>query len=139
MVYSIKGDILKGAIIKNNTRLENCYVVKNDKYFSHGKTLKEAYKSLEAKVIRNLPIKDLITKFKDKFPFLTIKYKAKDLFDWHFNLTGSCEYGRILFIKNRDINLKKDKFTIKEFIELTINEYGGDVIRQLKTYIKLSS
>lgn len=39
--------------------------------------------------------------------------------------------GRDNFIKNNKIDILKDKFTVLEFIELTKNQYGGDVIKQL--------
>ena len=39
---------------------------------------------------------------------------------------------RKYFAKNHDIDLDKDKVTVKEFIELTENDYGGNIIKQLK-------
>ena len=39
--------------------------------------------------------------------------------------------GREAFVKNHDLNLD-DEFTVDEFIELTINDYGGEIIGQLK-------
>jgi len=40
--------------------------------------------------------------------------------------------GRMSFINQNNINLEKDKFTVLEFIEKTKNQYGSDIIKQLK-------
>jgi hypothetical protein len=39
--------------------------------------------------------------------------------------------GRLSFIENKGIDLKKDKFTVLQFIELVKDSYGSDVIRGL--------
>lgn len=41
--------------------------------------------------------------------------------------------GRNNFIKNHEINLK-DKYTVKEFINICENYYGSDIIKELKKY-----
>lgn len=61
------------------------------------------------------------------------KYKGSTFYTWHHILTGSCEMGRNNFIKNHDINLNK-MYSVKEFIELTENDYGGEIIKQLKEF-----
>lgn len=33
-----------------------------------------------------------------------------------------------------NINIDKDKFTVAEFIELTENDYGGEIIKKLKEF-----
>ena len=40
--------------------------------------------------------------------------------------------GRNLFVKNGGYNLDTDTFTVKEFIDITRNAFGGDVIRRLE-------
>ena len=62
------------------------------------------------------------------------EYKAQIFYDWHHKLTGSCELGRNEFIKQHNINLD-DVMTAEEFIKLTENAFGGEVIRQLKERI----
>lgn len=57
--------------------------------------------------------------------------KAKELYKWHNILTGSCEFGRREFCKDHKIDIDKDLLTVNEFIALTVNEYGGDIITQL--------
>ena len=54
-----------------------------------------------------------------------------DLFEWHHTLTGSCRAGRQAFIENHGISLS-GSMTVAEFIHLTINDYGGDIITKLK-------
>ena len=51
-------------------------------------------------------------------------------FEWHNKLTGSCEFGRNSFIKNHGINLD-DMYSVSEFINITKNDYGSEIIRQL--------
>lgn len=62
------------------------------------------------------------------------EYKASVFYDWHHRLTGSCEFGRNEFIKHHNISLD-DMMSVKEFIELTENAFGGEVISQLKERI----
>ena len=59
------------------------------------------------------------------------RYPAKDLYEWHHTLTGSCDAGRRAFAKEHDIDLTSTTLTVEEFISLTRNAYGGDVIKQL--------
>ena len=60
-----------------------------------------------------------------------VEYPARDLFDWHGILTGSCRMGRETFCRNHGIDVEKDSFTVAEFVRLTKDAYGGKVIRQL--------
>ena len=131
IIKSIKNDIAKGFILNGDLSLDECYIVRNDYFYSHGKTLKEALKSLTDKTESNLPIELRIKQFQAKFNNYNLKQKASLLYDWHFKLTGSCKTGRDSFCLNHNIDLKKDKFTIYEFIELTKNSYGSEVIKQL--------
>ena len=62
----------------------------------------------------------------------TDKYPVKDFYDWHHKLTGSCEMGRNEFAKDHGIDLDNDMMTVDEFIKLTENAYGGEIIRKLK-------
>ena len=130
IVTNIKNDVAKGFILNKDLTLTACYIVRNDYYYSHGKTLKEALKSLTDKTLLNLPIEKRIENFKQVFTDFNKKYKASLLYDWHFNLTGSCKFGRDSFVRNNGIDLKS-KYSIHEFIELTKNEYNGDIIKQL--------
>ena len=64
-----------------------------------------------------------------------VKYKARLFYEWHHKLTGSCEFGRNSFIKNHDIDLDNGLYTVKEFIEITKNDFGGEIIRQIEERI----
>ena len=127
----IKNDVAKGFILNSDLTLTKCYIVRNDFHFAHNSTLNEALKSLEDKTTLTLPIPKRIENFKNSFKDFSKKIKASILYDWHYKLTGSCKMGRDNFCVNNNINLKKDKFTVLEFIELTKNSYGGDIIKQL--------
>lgn len=58
-------------------------------------------------------------------------YPAKLFFDWHNILTGSCEYGRKDFCRVNNIDIENDMMTVKEFLSLTKNAYGRDIIEKL--------
>ena len=131
IVTRIKGNVAKGYILSNDLQLSPCYVVKNNKYFAHGKTLRAANEALQDKIFSDLDVDGRIAEFIKKFK-ASKKYPAKTFFDWHGKLTGSCELGRESFAKNHNIDLENDVFTVAEFIALTENEYGGEVIKRLK-------
>ena len=42
------------------------------------------------------------------------------------------KFGRESFCKDHEINIKKDKFTVKEFINLTEDAFGGNIITRLR-------
>ena len=75
--------------------------------------------------------------FMKEFSDTEKKYPAKDFYIWHNRLTGSCEAGRNHFVKENDIDLDKDMFTVREFIEMTENLFGGENIKQLKQKLEL--
>lgn len=97
-----------------------------------GKTLKEALQSLQEKIFEDMDTDEAIEEFKKKFE-KDKKYKGTEFYTWHHILTGSCKMGRDSFVKNRNLDLEK-KYTVKEFIEVCENDYGGSVIKQLKKY-----
>lgn len=131
IISSIKGNIAKGFILNNDLTLSECYIVKEDNKFAHGKTLHEAFESLQEKLQNTYTDEERISKFNSLFPDYSKKYSAKDLFNAHNLLTDSCKFGRESFCKSNNINLSTDMFTIYEFIELTKNQYNGDIIKML--------
>jgi hypothetical protein len=134
IVTRVKGNVAKGYILSNDLQLSPCYVVKNDKYFAHGKTLRAANEALQDKIFSDLDVDGRIAEFIKKFK-ANAKYPAKTFFDWHGKITGSCELGRESFARNHNIDLENDVFTVAEFIALTENEYGGEIIKKLKEVI----
>lgn len=131
IISSIRNNIAKGFILQSDFTLTPCYVVKQDNYFSHGSTLKETFKSLQEKLYQNASLEERIIKFKNKFTDFNTKYPASELFIWHNILTGSCKMGREFFVKDHNINIQTDNFTIYEFIELTKDSYNGGNIKLL--------
>ena len=102
--------------------------------FAHGETLEEAVESLQEKIFETLDTDDKIDAFIEEAD-LEKKYPAKYFYDWHHKLTGSCEMGRKDFASRNGIDLENDSYTVEEFIKITENAYGGDVIKQLKERI----
>lgn len=131
IIKQVKGNLGKGFIIYNDLTTENCYVVKNGSLFAHGRTLKEARKALQDKIFNGMDTNEKIDLFLEKFN-MTDEYPAKDFYEWHHILTGSCEMGRNAFVKNHGIDLENDKYTVREFIDLTKDDYGGEIIKALE-------
>ena len=130
IITGIHGSLAKGYILNRDFTLDPCYVVKGSGYFAHGETIEEANSSLREKIFENMDKDEAIEKF------ITIfergeKYSCQMFYEWHHYLTGSCEMGRKSFMKNRDIKMD-DTFTVDEFFAMTENDFGGDIIRELK-------
>lgn len=136
MITKVRNNIAKGFIVTRELQLRPCYIAKGEGYFAHGGTLRKACEELEYKIICNLDTDDKINLFKEKFK-LNIKYPVKDFYEWHHKLTGSCAMGRDNFAEYNNIGVKNDKMTVQEFIKLTQNSFGGDVIKQLAKEMKV--
>ena len=134
IITSIYKNIAKGYIVNSDFTLEKCYIAKGNNKFAHGKTIEEARRNLEEKILKSLNTEEAIKKFIRKFNNKD-KYKGTEFYVWHNILTGSCKMGRDSFVINNNINLNK-KFSVKEFIKICENSYGGEIIRRLKKYYK---
>ena len=132
--YSIHKNVAKCAIFNEDFTFTPCYIVKGQGYFAHGETIKKAMKDLEKKIFNDMGIEEKIDAFLGEFE-LDKKYPAHKFYEWHHKLTGSCEMGRKTFVEKHNIDLGKDEFTVEEFIELTQNDFGGEVIKELKERI----
>lgn len=130
IITSIRGNIAQGFILEKNTKLVPCYIVKKNNKFAHGNTLHDAFMSLQEKLYDNSTEKDRIEAFKRKFPSYDTKYNNRDLFVYHHVLTGSCRMGRESFVSSNGLSLD-GKTTVREFVELTKNAYGGDIVKKL--------
>ena len=133
IISSIHNNIAKGKILNIDLTFQNCYITKGQDMFAHGETIKKAINDLRNKIIATLDVEEKIEEFKKIFE-KDKKYKCIEFYKWHHLLTGSCDIGRKSFIKNHEINIYKDKFTVKEFIELTKNDYGGEIIKKLEKF-----
>ncbi len=136
IIRHIVKNVAKGYILNSDFTLEACYIVKGHNKFAHGNTLAKALEDLQNKIFEDIDTEEAIEMFLKEFPKLNKKYPAKAFYIWHNRLTGSCEMGRNSFVKNNDIDLENDTFTVEEFISLTRNEYGGEIIRQLESRLK---
>ena len=131
ILTAIHNHIAKGYIIKEDLTLHSCYIAKVGVYFAHGFSVKQALSDAQNKYLQHKPIEERLADFNAAFPDRDKKIPAKELYKWHNILTGSCEFGRQEFCKDHKIDIDKDLLTVNEFIALTVNEYGGDIITQL--------
>ena len=127
---SIRNNIAKGFIVKSDLQFEPCYIVKENNQFAHGDTLKDAFMSLQEKLYDYSTEEERIEAFKKQFPEYDVKYDNKDLFVYHHVLTGSCRMGREAFMSNKGLSLD-GKTSVREFVKLTQDAYGGDIIKKL--------
>nr|DAI89166.1 MAG TPA: hypothetical protein [Caudoviricetes sp.] len=58
-------------------------------------------------------------------------YPAQYFYNWHHRLTGSCDMGRKQFARDHGVDLEHGMMTLTEFLKLTKDAYGGDVIRKV--------
>lgn len=129
-ISHIHGNTAKGTIVNRDLTETPCYIVKEGKYFAHGKTLAEVREELQDKLFDKMSIEARIMEFW-KYHKKGIKYPTKDFFEWHHKLTGSCFMGRQQFAKDHDVDLEGE-MTVEEFIALTKNAFGGDIIKRLE-------
>lgn len=132
IIKIVRGNIAKGYILNGDFTLTPTFIVKDNGKFAHGETLHEAFLALQEKLYDNSTEEERLEAFRAHFPDFTKKISAKELFHWHHVLTGSCKQGRLSFCTNKGIDIDKDEYTIHEFIELTKDSYGGDIIIKLK-------
>ena len=130
IITAVFGSYAKGYILEPCLTLTPCYIAKRESHFAHGKTLNEAVAAVMEKAFEDMPEEERIAKFW-KCHENGVKYPARDLYDWHHRLTGSCEMGRNTFAAEHGIVLDSDMFTVAEFIELCGKSYGGEIIQKL--------
>ena len=131
IITSVCLGVAKGFILQNDLTLTPCYVVKSNNLFAHGDTIKSAQSSLQKKILDNMDISEKIEMFIKEFK-PNIEYPAKAFYEWHHTLTGSCEAGRMAFIKDIGADIDKDTYTVDEFLNITKNAYGKEIISELK-------
>ena len=130
IITSVRGNVAQGFILQSDLQLEPCFIVKENNKFAHGDTLRDAFTSLQEKLYDDSTEEERIDAFKQKFPSYDTKYSNHDLFIYHHVLTGSCRMGRESFVADKGLSLD-GKTTVREFVELTKDAYGGDIIKQL--------
>lgn len=130
IITSVHNNIAKGFIVQTDLQLIPCYIVRDGDMFAHGETLRNAFDSLQEKLYDDSTEEERIEAFKKKFPEYDVKYSNRDLFTYHHVLTGSCKMGREAFMSNNGLSLN-GKTSIREFVELTKDSYGGEIIKKL--------
>ena len=91
----------------------------------------QAFEDARDKAFQDLSEEERIEKFKETYPDEDAKIPAKELYEWHNRLTGSCEMGRQNFARQHGIDIENDSFTVYEFVNLTKDDYRGDVIAKI--------
>ena len=128
--YHIRGNVAKGAILRDDLSLEPCFIVKGNGHFAHGENLRKAMEALTDKMFDDMPEEERIAEFVKAHPNYRVKYSNRNLYDWHHRLTGSCEMGRNEFVASKGIDLD-DESTVEEFVAMCRNSYGCSTIRKL--------
>ena len=128
LIYTVRGNVAKGAVLRKDMTLKDCWIVKRGNFFAHGDTLHEAVEAVEAKWRENRPLDERIAEFVKTHPSLDEPYG--DLFEWHHVLTGSCEFGRRQWCDGHGYK-PTDSIALRTFFTETAGNYGGDVIRQV--------
>lgn len=128
LIYAVRGNVAKGAVLRSDMTLRDCWIARRGNFFAHGDTLHEAVEAVDAKWRDNRPLDDRIAEFLKTHPSLDEPYG--DLFDWHHVLTGSCEFGRRQWCEEHGYK-PTDSITLRTFLTETVGNYGGDVIRQV--------
>lgn len=139
IIDSVHNNYATGLILKKDFTVTPCFIAKVDNCFAHGETLRKAFDDATAKALEKMPLEERIAKFKEQFPDPDVKIPARQLYDWHHTLTGSCEAGRNHFASEHGINIDTDSFTVREFIGLTLDNYGSTAIYKLAQAYDLSS
>ena len=130
LIRSMRGNTAHGAIVNNDLTITPCYIVKQGNVFAHGETLREAMESLRDKLFEDMPEDERIAMFlRETDDGRT--YPTQYFYDWHHRLTGSCDMGRKQFAHDHGVDLEHGMMTLMEFLELTKDAYGGDVIRKV--------
>lgn len=130
LIHSVRGFAAHGAILNGDLTLTPCYIVKQDNIFAHGETLRGAMEALRDKLFEDMPEEERI----DAFLRETDRektYPTQYFYDWHHRLTGSCDMGRKQFARDHGVDLEHGMMTLTEFLELTKDAYGGDVIQKV--------
>ena len=130
LIRSVRGNTAHGAILNGDLTLTPCYIVKQDGFFAHGETLREAMEALRGKLFEDMPEDDRIEMFLSETD-REKTYPTQYFYDWHHRLTGSCDMGRKQFARDHGVDLEHGMMTLTEFLEMTKDAYGGDVIRKV--------
>lgn len=125
----VRGNVAHGVILNRDLTTTTCYVAKHDNIFARGATLAKAMDALRDKLFGDMPVEERIAAFLKETEDGRA-YPAQYFYDWHYRLTGSCDMGRRQFARDHGIDVDSDTMTLREFLALTKDAYGGSVIRK---------
>lgn len=115
ILLSKKKNIYK---VINLGETKESYIIKDGDVYSHGATIQEAKDDLIYKISN-----------RDTSKYANYTYNTeltlKEAIEMYQVITGACENGTKYFVKNV-LTDKKEKYTVKEVIELTIGQYNHD-------------
>lgn len=129
LVYSVHGCYAHGAILRNDLTLLPCYIARVGNSLGHGATLRVACQDATVKNQRKRSGEERVSSFVAAHPDPDAEYDGQDLYDWHHILTGSCKAGRDAWCYDHGLDPDRDRMTVREFLRLTADAYGGEVIR----------
>lgn len=135
IIESVRGSYARGYVINSDLTTHPCYIARSGDCFAHGDTLHDAVRDAEAKRLENAPIEERIDEAVRRYKDAG-KIPARELFNLHHILTGSCEMGRREWCCSRGINIESDSFTLLEFCQMCKDSYGGEAIRQLMSRLE---
>ena len=110
--------------VRNSVNGLNGYVVTDgNNHWAHGYTLDEAKQDLHYKM-----------SFRDKSEYEKLTLDSELPYDeaiaCYRVITGACQFGTKCYLEHRLPKPNKEKYAIKEMIELTKDEYGGKEFRE---------
>lgn len=126
-------NVARGYVINSDLTTQDCVIVRSGNLFAHGDTFADAQAALQEKLFDGMDVGEKIELFREKFDD-GVKYPAREFYDWHHRLTGSCEFGRKSFAREHEIDLDAGVYTVREFVAITEHAYGGEIIGRLKEY-----
>ena len=131
VIYAVRGDVAKAAVLKHNVDFVPCYVARVGGHFAHGETAEEALRDAEAKYMADLPPEQRVELALAEHPDPDAPVPCRELFALHGMLTGSCEFGRRKFCEDHLVDMD-GSMTLREFCSLTRDAFGGEVVRMLE-------
>jgi len=118
-IINKKGNVYK---VINYGENEESFIIKDGDVYSHGKTIKEARDSLIYKIT------DRDTSAYDNYTLET-EVTKEEAIKMYRSITGACEGGTKYFVEQNEDKLK-DKFNIKELIDLTKGQFGNTKFKE---------
>ena len=120
-VIEKKGNVYR---VRNGVNEPITYVVTDgNNHWAHGDTLEKAKQDLHYKM-----------SIRDKSEYKDLTLDSELMFDeavaCYRVITGACRMGTQDYLEHCLPNPRKEKYSIKEIIELTQNEYGGNTFRE---------